>query len=149
MQKNPKVENELGGSATCLNGMFHYLNEGKKQGLDGSCCVRGQSKARPERKAEVTYGECKNWDYKAGAVVTEGKVQKTGAGHFNYPSYIKSDSGRGDIGMHCAGIFKCDGDLLWCPAKSCTGGNDYKRGKNWETNEMSSQTKKMRRTLCR
>ena len=75
-------------------------------------------------------------------MVTEGKVQKTGAGHFNYPSYIKSDSGRGDIGMHCAGIFKCDGDLLWCPAKSCSAGNDHQRMKNYEINEMSSETRK-------
>merc|ERR1711907_484464 len=27
--------------------------------------------------------------------------------------------GRGDITPHCTGIFKCDGDLLWCPARSC------------------------------
>jgi len=119
MQKNPGVERALGKKASCLSGMFHYLNEGKKKGLDGTCCVNGQARSRPDRKAEVVYGECKNWEYDSGSLITEGKY---GDKRDSFMQKILGDSGRGDIGMHCAGIFKCDGDLLWCPSKSCTSG---------------------------
>ena len=116
MQKYPEVEKSLGNKASCLNGMYHYLSEGKKRGWDGSCCVKGQKKAKPKRKGEVLYGECKNFKYNGGSITAKGMQYKKQSISMRYGF---KDKGRGDITPHCTGIFKCDGDLLWCPAKAC------------------------------
>ena len=119
--------------------MFHYLSEGKRRGWDGSCCAKGQKKARPERKGEVLYGECKNFKYNGGSITAKGL--KYSDQSISMRLGFK-DKGRGDVTPHCTGIFKCDGDLLWCPAKACpmTGADKARQGRPGQYTYSSSSS---------